>query len=100
MWIGSSMLSGPASWRWPDDAPRGQAWRVWRGHRIDPADILERPAGLPVGAGRQPGPVAPGRGARERRPRPRRLMALLVRDDRSPEPGTSTSDDRVDAARG
>ena len=84
MWTGSSMLSGPASWRWPDDAPRGQAWRVWRGHRIDPADILERPAGLPVGAGRQPGPVAPGRGARERRPRPRRADGPA--QARRPEP--------------
>ena len=40
-----------ASWRWPDNAPRGQARRVWRGHRIDPAGIHEQPAGLPVGAG-------------------------------------------------
>jgi hypothetical protein len=31
---------------------------------------------------------------------PGALMALLKLDDRSPEPGTSTSDDRVDAARG
>ena len=45
MWTGSSMPSGPASWRWPDDAPRGQAWRVCAATgSIRPTSLNDPPA--------------------------------------------------------
>jgi hypothetical protein len=84
MWTGSSMLSGPASWRWPDDAPRGQNRRVWRGHRIDPASLLNDPPAYRLVRAPRPGLAAPGRGARERRPRPRRADGPA--QARRPEP--------------
>ena len=38
----------------------GPGWQVWRGRWIDPADILERPAGLPGWCGSTARPGRPG----------------------------------------
>ena len=78
------MLSWSSSWRCPDDAPRGQARRVRRGHRIDPAGILNDPPAYQLvrvdGPARSPRAEEPTSDDRD----PGALMALLVRDDRSP----------------